>query len=81
MASNVDAQYLLSLKKKITAARDTGNRLQGSLDTMVATMKKEYGIETTDGAERRIAMWEKKIAELQVELHAAVEKIREKYDA
>ena len=72
-------QELIDLKNEIDRAKEDKAKDEGRMSSLMERLKEEYGLNSLDEAEKKIAEIEKEVSTLDREYDTGLKKLREKY--
>ena len=77
---SLDKDKLLELQAKIEETKTNISRLGGKKEQLQSQLKKDWGCETVDDAEKKLAKFQGKITEYSTQITESTAKLEEEYD-
>ena len=71
------AKDLLNLQNKIKETQSKRDRIEAKLEVLNKELLDKFQLKTTEAANKKLAIWEKKLDKLQVELEEGLSKLKE----
>lgn len=73
-------EFLKDLKTRIDNAKESKARLEGSLETLHNTLKKEFGVDTIEDGIKLLSEMEEKMATKEKRLNRAISSLKAKME-
>jgi hypothetical protein len=76
----VSLDEIARIQQVVERAKEDGQRAAGALEQIMSTLARDFGCETIEDAERKLAKLDSRLSRDETELAMAIEEFRTKYE-